>query len=185
MINFKNLILLKATPFLFLPIFGWIIISCSSNQFNNYAKTDISKISEYRKYDEKISEALYKNEIIKNKSMLIVTGAPINDNSFNQSIWEAVSKIGMQTQNYDNNYYESIQPDNLKKAYDAALIGNYNSWILSGFQQLTKIENWLSINNNWKKIMDNKITIIAVDWKVDLSLDSSTPYLKKIYENGN
>ncbi|MGL4343127.1 MAG: BMP family ABC transporter substrate-binding protein [Metamycoplasmataceae bacterium] len=157
------------------------VVSCSSDS-NLYTKTNISGIQDFsKKYEEKINAAIGNSSITAPKTMLITAGGKVNDNSFNQSVWEAVSTIGFQTKNLNNSYYETLNSNDLEKAYDAALSGNYKAWVLTGFQQSTYIEQWLNKGQNMQKIKDNKITIISVDWRVD----SSTPKLTKLHENGN
>lgn len=165
------------TLFVLVP---FVSTSCEVN--DKFVGTDIGGLNNYFNYQSLTNELLVKEvwkiknsndeikkNLLKQKTILLSSGAKVNDQSFNQSAWEAVSKFSKEIDNRDNSYFETfiMNQSNQNDAYDYALAKNYNIWILTGFQQANFLKTWLKIGRNNDKFIKNNIKVIAVDWYND------------------
>lgn len=105
-------------------------------------------------------------KLLNQKTILISTGGKVNDNSFNQLVWETVSSFSKSIGNNKNRYYETqaIDQNMQNDAYNYAINNGFKIWILTGFQQETLLGNWLKIGKNKERFDKAGIKIITVDW---------------------
>ena len=104
--------------------------------------------------------------LLNQKTILITTGGKKNDKSFNQSVWEAISKFSREVGQAENAFYETSVISNSAQfnAYEYALSKGYKFWFLTGFQQEGQLASWLQIGNNIERFKANKTVVITVDW---------------------
>ena len=127
-------IILVTTPVL-------IVSSCSLTKTTHYVDDQISGLKEVFNPDSEQNEALKtlasnirkldpskpenkaKQELLDQKTILITAGGKINDRSFHQSAWEAISKFSKEIGNDNNAFYETkaVSDDQQFDAYDFAL----------------------------------------------------------------
>ena len=123
-----------------------IIVSCSPNISisKNYVSTDIGGLREEFNPDvsadqpninkklvnkvKSIKESTKpddqrKKELLNEKTILITTGGKANDKSFNQSVWEAISKFSREIGNDESTKFETATISNADqfRAYDYAI----------------------------------------------------------------
>lgn len=173
--NRKNFFLISlSAPVLILPITS---IACKSDQV--YASTDISNINkEFSQYQNQIHELVSINNekgnairqfIQKNPIIQITAAGKINDNSFNQMTWEAISifsnLVGVNTSTYKETNTPS--PAEMFQAYSDALNKNYKIWVLTGWTQEQFFAEWIKIPFYRQKFFDKKIKVISIDWDVN------------------
>lgn len=173
--NRKNFFLISlSAPVLILPITS---IACKSDQI--YASTDISNINkEFSQYQNQIHELVSINNekgnairqfIQKNPIIQITAAGKINDNSFNQMTWEAISifsnLVGVNTSTYKETNTPS--PAEMFQAYSDALNKNYKIWVLTGWTQEQFFAEWIKIPFYRQKFFDKKIKVISIDWDVN------------------
>lgn len=157
-----------------------LVVSCKNN--NKFVSTDIGGLNNYfnpglKQNDNLINEVKrIKNgndeqakEKLNQKTILISTGGRVNDQSFNQSVWEALSKFSKEIENNENSYFETYVIDQAtqNEAYDYAIKKGYDNWILTGFQQESLLGEWLKIGKNKERFEQAKIRVITVDWYSD------------------
>lgn len=170
-------IVLVATPVL-------IVSSCSLTKTTHYVDDQISGLKEVFNPDSDQNEALKKlvadirkadptkpenkakQELLDQKTILITAGGKINDKSFHQSAWEAISKFSKEIGNNDNNFYETkaVSDDQQFDAYDYALKKGFKVWVLIAFTQENLLGKWLSKGKNLERFKASNIKIVAVDW---------------------
>ena len=128
---------------------------------NNVNQKLVDKAKEIRQGDDQA-----KKDLLDQRVILITTGGKTNDKSFNQSVWEAVSKFSNEIDAKDNTYYENsvIDQATQSNSYDYAIAKKFKIWILTGFQQETLLLQWLSVGNNLKRFTENGTFVITVDW---------------------
>ena len=128
---------------------------------NNVNQKLVDKAKEIRQGDDQA-----KKDLLDQRVILITTGGKTNDKSFNQSVWEAVSKFSNEIDAKDNTYYENpvIDQATQSSSYDYAIAKKFKIWILTGFQQETLLLQWLSVGNNLQRFLNNKTFVITVDW---------------------
>lgn len=116
-------------------------------------------------------------EALTQKTILLTTGGDVRDQSFNQSVWEAMSKFSREIGNPNNSYFEtkSISDAAQCDAYDYALSKGYKVWILTGFQQGELLKTWLRIGKNKERFANEGVRVITVDWFADKEMEELTP----------
>lgn len=144
-------------------IFGSFILAACGNT-NQYPTTDVAGINAYAKTrDEDFKKAIADKTLQDLPITLITAAGKVNDNSFNQSIWEAIAKVSTQAQVTTNNFLETANETNLQNQYTSALNSGRKIWVLSGFQQYDAIKAWLAIAANKEKFEKNKIVVVGID----------------------
>ncbi len=131
----------------------------------------IKEASEQIKQEPKNSEeykALFDQPIIQ-----ITSSAKVNDNSFNQMVWEAIQKFSSATGTTKNTYQapKSTSTGQMFQAYNNALGKGYKIWVLVGWSQESPFSKWLNVGSNKQKIKDKNIKIISIDWDVSTYLE--------------
>ena len=187
--------------FAFVPLS--IIASCSSNSSisKNYVSTDIGGLREEfnpdvpadqaninQKLVDKVKsikestkeEDKRKKELLNEKTILITTGGKANDKSFNQSVWEALSKFSKEIGNDESTKFETATISNADQfhAYDYAVSKGFKFWFLTGFQQQSQLGAWLSKGNNTQRFIDNDTIVITVDWYPGDAPEDKDPFSK-------
>lgn len=157
-----------------------LTISCSENE--KYTSSDIGGLNNYFNHNEKENKKLIDQankirkgndvdakNILNQKTILLTTGGAVTDQSFNQSVWEAMSKFSKEINNDENTYLETkvISQAQANISYDYAISNGYNIWILTGFQQGDLLTNWLKIGQNSNRFKRNNIKVISVDWFIN------------------
>lgn len=104
---------------------------------------------------------------ILNQPIIQITSANgvVNDNSFNQMTWEAISKfsslLGVKTSTYVEDGGQS-----LSGLYNNALTKGYKIWVLTGWSHESDFANWIKTGNNKEKLESNNIKVVSIDWDV-------------------
>ena len=113
--------------------------------------------------------------LLAQKTILIAAGGKRTDQSFNQSVWEAISKFSMEVRQPDNGFYETarIADDEQFNAYDFAIAKGFKFWILTGFYQEGELGRWLLKGNNTARFLANQTIVITVDWYPDDDPDTA------------
>lgn len=89
----------------------------------------------------------------------------VNDNSFNQMTWEAISKFSEITGiSSDNRTYIEDKGNPVSAAYDRALKNDYKIWVLTGWGHEDHFKDWIKTSDNKSQLIDKNIKIIAIDW---------------------
>ncbi|MBD5423288.1 MAG: BMP family ABC transporter substrate-binding protein [Mycoplasma sp.] len=166
--------ILNIKKILYIPLVTTPIIYTSSCLSDNvYANTDISSIKDVFSEEliSRISNTVESNPILKEniqnqKIILLTTAGKVNDNSFNQMTWEAISEFSRNVGINNSSYKEtkSLDSTEIHRSYTNALEKEYNVWILTGFQHQTYFKSWLDRGINRNKFIQNKIKIISIDW---------------------
>ncbi|MBD5423289.1 MAG: BMP family ABC transporter substrate-binding protein [Mycoplasma sp.] len=172
----QNKFFLTLPSISFLPMFS--VISCINNQV--YATTDISNINNVFDHElkSKITNAVNSDESlqdIKNKKIIQITLAgKVNDNSFNQMTWEAISEFSRNVNIANNTYKETKAPDlaEIHRAYTNALEKGYDIWVLTGWSQESFFSSWISKEQNKRRFNEKNIKIVSIDWNVSPYVDS-------------
>ena len=187
--------------FAFVPLS--IIASCSSNSSisKNYVSTDIGGLREEFNPDVPADQANInqklvnkvksikestkpddqrKKELLNEKTILITTGGKANDKSFNQSVWEALSKFSKEIGNDESTKFETATISNADQfhAYDYAVSKGFKFWFLTGFQQQSQLGAWLSKGNNTQRFIDNDTIVVTVDWYPGDAPEDEDPFSK-------
>ncbi|UWD34026.1 BMP family ABC transporter substrate-binding protein [Mesomycoplasma molare] len=151
------------------------VISCAQDSV-----TDYSGIKAYvSTRDTEVKQAVEKKEIQDLKITLLTAGGNVNDKSFNQSLWEAISQHSSQADRKDNKYILG-NSSKLEDSYNALMSQDSNVWVLTGFQHGDQFAPWYAKN---KENFDKKgIIVIAIDWDAE---DSKVPAGKFISLNYN
>ena len=182
-----------ASAFALIPA---VIVSCSRNSSTisqQYVTSDIGGLNSTfnstnvagdnvnHKLVEKVKEIRQggdqaKKDLLDQRVILITTGGKTNDKSFNQSVWEAVSKFSNEIGSDQNAYYENsvIDQATQSSSYDYAIAKKFKIWILTGFQQESLLLQWLSVGNNLKRFTENDTFVITVDWFTSDKSDNPT-----------
>ena len=107
-----------------------------------------------------------KQALLNQRTILITTGGKANDKSFNQSVWEAISKFSRETGMEENAKFETASISNSDQfdAYDYAVSKGFKFWFLTGFQQEGQLGAWLAKGNNTQRFIDNDTIVVTVDW---------------------
>ena len=107
-----------------------------------------------------------KQALLNQRTILITTGGKANDKSFNQSVWEAISKFSRETGMEENAKFETASISNSDQfdAYDYAVSKGFKFWFLTGFQQQGQLSAWLAKGNNTQRFIDNDTIVVTVDW---------------------
>ena len=180
-----------------------IIVSCSPNISisKNYVSTDIGGLREEfnpdvpaeqpninQKLVDKVKsikestkeEDKRKQELLKEKTILITTGGKANDKSFNQSVWEAISKFSREIGNDESTKFETATISNADQfhAYDYAISKGFKFWFLTGFQQESQLRSWLALGNNTQRFIANDTIVVTVDWYPGDAPDDKDPFSK-------
>ncbi len=115
--------------------------------------------------------------LLNQKTIHISAGGKVNDQSFNQLVWETVSTFSKSIGNPNNRYYETlaISQNMQNDAYEYALSNGFKNWILVGFQQESLLSNWLRLGNNKTRFRNAGIKIITIDWYPSNSIDGVDP----------
>ena len=124
-------------------------------------------VEKVKQIKESTSEADKKKQALLNqRTILITTGGKANDKSFNQSVWEAISKFSRETGMEENAKFEtpSISNSDQFDAYDYAVSKGFKFWFLTGFQQQGQLSAWLAKGNNTQRFIDNDTIVVTVDW---------------------
>lgn len=169
----KKNFLLKIGLVISSPLLFLTTISCLSDRV--YAKTDISGIKQEFKTEEKLIQDKLKEDtelqkiIDQQKIIQITIAGKINDNSFAQMTWEAVSHFSANVNNNQSSYKTTASPSTseVSKAYSNALNKDYNIWILTGWIHESFFENWLKNPINRRKFQEKNVKVISVDWDVN------------------
>ena len=172
--NRKNFFLISlSVPVLILPITS---IACKSDQI--YASTDISNINkEFFQYQNQIHELVSINNekgnvirqfIQKNPIIQITAAGKINDNSFNQMTWEAISEfarnVGFNLDICSYKETKSMSINEIHQAYSDALNKQYKIWVLTGWQHQNFFQKWIQNPLHQQKFKEANIKIISIDW---------------------
>ena len=180
-----------------------IIVSCSPNISisKNYVSTDIGGLREEfnpdvsadqpninKKLVNKVKsikestkpEDQRKKELLNEKTILITTGGKANDKSFNQSVWEALSKFSREIGNDESTKFETATISNADQfhAYDYAISKGFKFWFLTGFQQESQLRSWLALGNNTQRFIANDTIVVTVDWYPGDAPDDKDPFSK-------
>lgn len=126
--------------------------------------TDVSKISgvvDSRKSEITTAKADESKHFAMNMAIVTAAGT-VNDNSFNQSSWEAVQQLSAITGGEITSVDSAV--DQLNTNYSALINTNKNVWVLSGFQHGEHFINWMKNSENKSSFIEKKIVIIGVDW---------------------
>ncbi|MBN3534848.1 BMP family ABC transporter substrate-binding protein [Mycoplasma procyoni] len=139
--------------------------SSSTDNTKNYAKNDYAGIADLvASKATEVKAAIDANKTKELKIVLMTAGGKVNDKSFNESLWEAVSKHSTQTNNKVSRYVEPSE-SNLSDSYDALIKTDANVWVLTGFQHGDAFTKWYK-NPLKKQSFDAKHPIvIAIDWE--------------------
>ncbi|WGI36874.1 BMP family ABC transporter substrate-binding protein [Mesomycoplasma lagogenitalium] len=139
-------------------------VKAQQDQSQHYHKTNYSNISslvESKKAE--VEKAKSENTFKELRIGLVTAGGDVNDKSFNQSMWEAVSQHSLQVGATWNRSVNS-PGDKLANTYNSFMGTNLNVWVLTGFQQAEAFETWYKQN---KDSFDSRdITVIGVDWSL-------------------
>ncbi|MBR2055629.1 MAG: BMP family ABC transporter substrate-binding protein, partial [Mycoplasmataceae bacterium] len=161
-----------------------MLVSCkyNINTTSSYAKSDIGGLEIFNEENknpfeeiktvakniengnnEEQKDLLYNQPIVQ-----IISPGKVNDLSFNQLVWEGVSKFSELTNIKNSTYLVANTASNIElfSQYDRALHSGYKIWILTGFFHETPFSEWLKFGNNQSKLEQKKIKIISVDWDV-------------------
>ncbi|AXE60901.1 ABC transporter xylose-binding lipoprotein [[Mycoplasma] phocae] len=136
----------------------------------SYAKTDAANIRELVKTkDAEVQAAIEANTTKKLDIVLLTAGGKVNDLSFNQSVWEAISQHSVQTKNNTSSYIEPADDAAVTKSYDELISGQKNVWVLTGFQHSYLFKNWLLNANgrNLDALANSNAVVVGVDWILD------------------
>lgn len=111
--------------------------------------------------DNKLAESLLNQKVIQ-----ITTGGKVNDNSFNQLVWESISSFSKSIGNNNSRYFETdaIVQGLQNDAYDYAISNGYKIWVLTGYQQESLLKSWLETGKNRERFNEAGVKIITVDW---------------------
>ncbi|UUD38083.1 BMP family ABC transporter substrate-binding protein [Mycoplasmoides fastidiosum] len=147
-----------------------ILAACGSGAGVNVgatpvATTDVARMQSYVQSQDQVFAAAKAAQTVQDLPITLITASgQVNDNSFNQSLWEAVSKVSQQAGITPGSYQETRTETELAGQYQFALRSNKKIWLLSGFQQASELEKWLKVDSNKKAFVDNKIVVVGVDW---------------------
>lgn len=188
----KSFLLFSTSIALAIPL--TTIVSCNNDR---YSTNDIGGLNDYFNpypgskanyelinYVQEIREGnnQAKRDLLDQKTILLTAGGSVNDQSFNQSAWEAISKFSLEIGNNENSYFETkaVSPADAYDSYYYALAKGYKVWILTGFQQGKFLGDWLSTGKNAERFKEANIKVIAVDWFInegpnDLITKNSNP----------
>ena len=179
----KKFILLTSTSSLLIGS-ALFVSSCSLTNKTHYVDDQISGLKEVFNPDSEQNEALKtlasnirkldpskpenkaKQELLDQKTILITAGGKINDRSFHQSAWEAISKFSKEIGNDNNAFYETkaVSDDQQFDAYDFALKKGFKVWVLIAFTQENLLGKWLRRGKNLERFKKENIKVITVDW---------------------
>lgn len=126
--------------------------------------TDVSKISgvvDSRKSEITTAKADASKHFAMNMAIVTADGT-VNDNSFNQSSWEAVQQLSAITGGEKTSV--DSKTSELGAKYSALINTNKNVWLLSGFQHGDELAKWLAEPENKTAFTDKKILVIGIDW---------------------
>ncbi|WP_391591508.1 BMP family ABC transporter substrate-binding protein [[Mycoplasma] cavipharyngis] len=159
----KNIILKRFFQSLVLGIISPIVLAACANS-QRYINTDVANIKTYADSQNQIFEQAKKDKKIKNSPITLITDSGIvTDNSFNQSLWEAISRVSVQAGINNSGYQETTKSNDLPQQYNLAL-NDKKIWVLSGFGQQEKFKEWLKVPANKKSFVEKKIVVLAIDW---------------------
>ncbi|MDJ1645666.1 BMP family ABC transporter substrate-binding protein [Mycoplasma phocimorsus] len=152
-----------------------ITVSCSfGSSADTYAKSDVANITSLvKEKDAEIKAAIQSGSTKHMDIVLLTAGGKVNDLSFNQSVWEAVSQFSTQTDNETSSYNTPVNDADVKKQYDNLISESKNIWVLTGFQHSYLFKEWLigTKNNpnesNLDALAKSNIVVIGVDWILD------------------
>ena len=179
----KRFILLTSTSSLLIGS-ALFVSSCSLSKTTHYIDDEISGLKEVfnpnsnenealknlveniRKLDSTKPENKRKQELLDQKTILITAGGKINDKSFHQSAWEAISKFSKEIGNKNNTFYETkaVSDDQQFDAYDFALKKGFKVWVLIAFTQENLLGKWLRKGKNLERFKKENIKVVTVDW---------------------
>lgn len=154
------------------------VTSCGSSNSSAYATTDIGGIKTtfgddlIKEMEEKVKEIKNGDDeslksLVENQPIIHITSAGVvNDNSFNQMTWEAVSHFSNILGVKKSTCIETkTGSDNeMFDAFDAALNNGCKIWVLTGWSQESPFSKWIQKGTNFNKFKENNIRIIAIDW---------------------
>lgn len=155
------------------------VTSCGSSlpdTSGSYVKTDIGGLDAAFKsiYDQISTKAKEinsstneKQKAILNQPIIQITSANgvVNDNSFNQMTWEAISKFSTLTDIKTSTYVQD-GGNSLSNLYNNALAKGYKIWVLTGWTHEEDFSKWLTAGNNKEKLESNNIKVVSIDWDV-------------------
>ena len=143
-----------------------LLTSCSTNDEQPFDMGISESTKDY--YGEKIAtKASEAPEKVDRKTILITAAGRVNDKSFNQSVWEAMSLYKEQAEITDKKtitFRQTEEDNQLPYMYDLALNEGYKTWVLTGFQQETLFKSWLARSGNQDKFIASKAVVVGVDW---------------------
>ncbi|MDQ0514314.1 basic membrane protein A [Mycoplasmoides fastidiosum] len=156
-----------ATSFCFSMIGSMVLTACGSGA-PVVATTDVARLQDFIDRQNPVFETAKQAKQIQDWPVTLITASgQIQDNSFNQSLWEAVSKVSVQAGITPGTYQETFEDTNLASQYQLALRNNKKIWVLSGFTQGAILSNWLKIPANRQAFIDKQVIVIGVDWAPD------------------
>ncbi|MBG0730562.1 BMP family ABC transporter substrate-binding protein [Mycoplasma sp. 'Moose RK'] len=146
------------------PLTMAALLAGSCSAISETTITDVSKISTV--VESRKAEILAaNNDETKHFHMnlaIVTADGKVNDNSFNQSSWEAIRQFAKLTDS-ETKPIDSATSD-LQGKYNALINTNSNVWVLSGFQHYDAVKAWLGNAENKKMLQEKKIIIIGIDW---------------------
>lgn len=144
--------------------------------------TDVSKISGLvtsRKSEITAAKSDENKHFPMNMAVVTADGT-VNDNSFNQSSWEAVQQLAALTGGEITPVDSSTSE--LEGQYSSLVNTNKNIWVLSGFQHGDELTKWLQIPENKQSFIDKKIIVIGIDWNDNKKVIPEGHYINLTYK---
>ncbi|MXR33922.1 BMP family ABC transporter substrate-binding protein [Mesomycoplasma hyopneumoniae] len=144
--------------------------------------TDVSKISglvNERKSEIMAAKADANKHFGLNMAIVAADGT-VNDNSFNQSSWEAIQQLGALTGGEITSVDSSTAE--LEGKYSSLANTNKNVWVLSGFQHGDAITNWLKVPENKQLFTEKNIIILGIDWTDTENVIPTGRYINLTYK---
>lgn len=148
-------------------------VSCSFDSKNDlYAKTDVAGIASlFKEKEQEVQAAINTNHTKQMNVVLMTAGGKVDDLSFNQSVWEAVSQFSEQTKNEMSSYVTPLNDSAVSKQYDNLIISDKNVWILTGFQHGYLFRDWLTgggkNDENLNTFAKSDIVVVGIDWVLE------------------
>ncbi|VEU59759.1 BMP family ABC transporter substrate-binding protein [Mesomycoplasma neurolyticum] len=152
-----------------------IASSCGVKNFSE-PKNTVSNIETLVKDNKTSIETASKDDAKHNKLkiQLLTAAGAVNDQSFNQSIWEALQSFGYLAglTTSEVKYTNSPSQDRLHDFYDRMLKSDSNVWVLSGFNHglpENSFVDWYAKPENKGKFDAKNITVVGIDFNLDES----------------
>ncbi|WP_033160814.1 BMP family ABC transporter substrate-binding protein [[Mycoplasma] collis] len=158
------------------------VVSCGTDKKVEKPTTNVAGITELVNSSSQAIKTASQDETKHNKLKikLITAAGSVDDNSFNQSIYEAIRNFAALANSKESEagYFNATSDEKLHDAYDKLLTEDINVWVLSGFTHGlpgTGFLNWLKKENNKSKFDNKKIIVVGVDWNLPPNDTSMRP----------